>query len=203
MQQNAQEHQRKAERIETLLQEVAAFGDPCARTTTEELLQALLDMYGDALARTLELTVEYVQKQYPQASDDGLMEALAGDELVGSLLLLHGLHPVDIETRITRVLEDIGPYLTSQGSSVALIGIHNGSVHLRLESNSNGHSCPSSMATLKSAIEEAVYKAAPDLDELHIEGIGEPVPRTGIPVTFTPHRRKEQKKGDLNARAEL
>src|SRR5213082_2432546 len=98
MPQKAQEHRRLAARIETLVQEVAAFPDPHARATTEELIQALLDMYGEGLARILELTAQ------SEASGHALIETFAGDELVSSLFLLHGLHPIDLGTRIARAL---------------------------------------------------------------------------------------------------
>src|SRR5437899_11975455 len=103
MPQKAQEHRRLAARIETLVQQVAAFPDPQARATTEELVQALLDMYGEGLARLLELTAQ------SEASGYKLIETFAGDELLSSLFLLHGLHPIDIETRIARALDEVRP----------------------------------------------------------------------------------------------
>src|SRR5437016_11715445 len=105
MPQEVQEHNQRAARIETLVQEVAAFPDPHARATAEELVQALLDMYGEGLARMLELTAEM------GASGLALIETFAGDDLLGSLFLLHGLHPLDIETRIARALVEVRPYL--------------------------------------------------------------------------------------------
>src|SRR5690349_15366920 len=98
MQQEKQEHRQRAEHIESLLQTVAAFTDQQARATTEELVQALLDMYGEALTRILELT------EQSTASGHALIEMFASDELLSSLLLLHNLHPVDIEKRIEYAL---------------------------------------------------------------------------------------------------
>lgn len=178
------EERRRTERIETLIQEVSSFPDPHARATTQELIQALLDMYGEGLARMLELTAE------TEASGLTLIEALAGDDLVGSLFLLHGLHPVDIETRIARALVDVRPYLKSHGGNVELLRVQDGIAYLRLEGSCHG--CPSSTITLKLAIEEAVYKAAPDLDGLQVEGVTEPPPRAAIPVKFVPPKRKER-----------
>jgi Fe-S cluster biogenesis protein NfuA/nitrite reductase/ring-hydroxylating ferredoxin subunit len=183
MQQDLQEHQRRATRIEELIQEVAAFPDPQARATTQELIQALLDMYGEGLARLLELTAQ------SKASGYALIETFASDELLTSLFLLHGLHPLDIETRITRALDEVRPYLKSHGGNVELIKVEEGVAYLRLEGSCHG--CPSSTITLKSAIEEAINKAAPDLDGLKVEGVTEPPARPGIPVTFVPSRRKD------------
>ena len=186
MQQDIQEHQRRAERIETLIQEIATFPDPHARATTEELLQTLLDMYGEGLARILELTVQ------TEASGHALIEAFASDDLVGSLFLLHGLHPVDIETRIAQALAEVRPYLQSHGGNVEFIKVEEGVAYLRLEGSCHG--CPSSTITLKLAIEEAIYKAAPDLDRLEVEGVTDPPPRPGMPVTFIPPKRSKEGK---------
>src|SRR5256712_13067666 len=109
MQQDLQEHQRRAARMEALIQEVATFPDPQARATTEELIQALLDMYGEGLARMLELTAQ------SEASGYALIETLASDDLLSSLFLLHGIHPIDIETRIVQALDEVRPYLKSHG----------------------------------------------------------------------------------------
>ena len=50
-------------------------------------------------------------------------DQLTGDELVASVLLLHGLHPVDLETRVRGALEKTRPYLKSHGGNVELVGI--------------------------------------------------------------------------------
>src|SRR5579859_6562172 len=115
MQQDMQERQRRAERIETLIQEVSTFSDPHTRGTTEELIQALLDMYGEGLARVLELTNQ------SEAAGYALIETLASDDLVGSLFLLHDLHPIPIETRVARALVEVRPYLKSHGGNVEFI----------------------------------------------------------------------------------
>ncbi len=183
MQQDMQERRRGAERIETLIQEVSAFSDPRARATAEELVQALLDMYGEGLARLLELTAQ------SEASGYALIETLASDDLVGSLFLLHGLHPIDIETRVAKALVGVRPYLKSHGGNVEFIRVEDGIAYLRLEGSCHG--CPASTVTLKLAIEEAIYKAAPDLDGLQVEGVIDPPPRPGTPITFVPPRKRK------------
>jgi len=75
MPQEVQEHRRLAARIEKLVQEVAEFPDPHARATAQELVQALLDMYGQGLARLLELTAE------TEASGLALIDTFASDDL--------------------------------------------------------------------------------------------------------------------------
>ncbi len=178
-----QEHHHLAARIETLIQEIAKFPDPHARATAEELVQALLDMYGEGLNRLLELTAG------TEASGLALIDTFADDELLSSLFLLHGLHPIDIETRVIQALDEVRPYLKSHGGNVDLVKVENGIAHLRLEGSCHG--CPGSSMTLKLAIEEAIYKAAPDLSELQVEGVTDPPPRPGIPVTFVPTKRSK------------
>ena len=183
MQQDQQEHLRRAERIEMLIQEVNDIPDSHSRTIVEELVQALLDMYGEGLSRILELTAR------SEASGDELINTFTQDDLLSSLFLLHELHPEDIETRVARALVDVRPYLKSHGGNVELVKIDKGVAYLRLEGSCHG--CPSSTITLKLAIEEAIYKAAPDLVELQVEGVTDPPPRPGKPITFVPPKRRK------------
>ena len=181
MPQEVQEQRRQAARIETLIQEIAAFSDPHARETSEELVRALVDMYGEGLSRLLEITAD------SEASGLDLIDAFACDELLSSLFLLHGLHPLDIETRVMQALDEVRPYLKSHGGNVEFVRVEAGIAHLRLEGSCHG--CPGSTITLKLAIEESIYKAAPDLDGLQVEGVTEPPPRPGKPITFVPPQR--------------
>jgi Fe-S cluster biogenesis protein NfuA/nitrite reductase/ring-hydroxylating ferredoxin subunit len=85
------------------------------------------------------------------------------------LLILHGLHPFDLETRVRQALDKVRPYLGSHGGNVELLGVTaEGVVRLRLAGSCHG--CPSSQVTLKYAIEEEIYKAAPDLTAIQVEG---------------------------------
>lgn len=183
MQHGMQEHQRKAARIEALVQEVASFTDPHTHAITEELIQALLDMYGDGLARLLEITAS------ADTAGVTLINTFAHDDLLSSLFVLHGLHPLDIEARILQALDQIRPSLKSQGGSVELVRVEDGIAYLRLQ-NTN-HSCGASTATLKTALEEAIYQAVPDLNGLEVEGASDAPPRTAIPMTFVPPRRRK------------
>jgi Fe-S cluster biogenesis protein NfuA len=165
---------QRMRRMETLLQEADRFADPAARDTVRELVQLLMDLHGAGLAKMLALAA--------QGGEAGraLIETFARDELVASLLLLYGLHPVDFETRVRLALEKVRPYLSSQGGSVELLGTTDGIIRLRLEGKGNG--CPSTLRTLQLAIEEALHEAAPDLVEIRVEGAEAP----GGGTTFIP-----------------
>jgi Fe-S cluster biogenesis protein NfuA len=142
------------ERVEALLDEVEAF-PPAQREVATELVQALLDLYGDGLSRIVaagEVPVE--------------------DEVVAHLLLLHGLHPVPVQERVSGALDEVRPYLVAHGGGVELVGVHEGVVQLRLEGACHG--CPSSARTLQSAVEEAIMRAAPDVERIEAEGVTAP-----------------------------
>ena len=146
---------RRVERVEALLEEVETLSDPVAREMATELVQALLDMYGEGLARD-------------RRARRRRREALAEDELVSHLLLLHGLHPVP--------RRGAGAGGAGRGPAVPRVArrrrgaarVDDGVVRLRLEGSCSG--CPSSTMTLKLAIEDAIHKAAPDVERIEAEG---------------------------------
>ena len=152
-------------RVDALLEELEGAIGAVPRDTALELVQALLDLYGEGLARM----VEHVAAR----DEDGeLARALGDDELVSHLLLLHGLHPVALERRVRDALAEVRPYLASHGGDVELLGVEDGVVRLALRGSCDG--CASSTATLKLAIEDAIHKAAPDVVGIEAEGTAAP-----------------------------
>ena len=92
--------------------------------------------------------------------DPDAVRRLADDEVVGNLLVLHDLHPDDVDTRVQRALDQVRPYLGSHAGGVSLSGVdEDGVVHLRLEGSCDG--CPSSALTVKNAIEDAILRPRP------------------------------------------
>ena len=153
-------------RIETLLTEVRARADGPVLDMTEELVRLLAEVYGAGLERILEIVDEG-----PGGAE--VIARLADDELVASLLLLHDLHPIDVETRIEVALDKVRPYLGSHAGGVDFLGVDDdGVVRLRLEGSCNG--CPSSTVTVKLAIERAIEEAAPEVTGIAVEGVVAP-----------------------------
>jgi Fe-S cluster biogenesis protein NfuA/nitrite reductase/ring-hydroxylating ferredoxin subunit len=183
--------QERVARMETLLGEIEALKDPNARSKAAEVVAVLLDLYGDGLARMMEVIARGEERKRN-------FEAFAQDELISHLLLLHGLHPLDVETRVIGALEEVRPYLQSHGGNVELLGIEGGVARVRMEGSCDG--CPSSAMTLKLAIEEAVLKAAPDLEGVEAEGmVEEPPPQPTTTFVAGPTlRRKEKKQPEEN-----
>ena len=147
-------------KLEALLEGLELLDDP-ARERATEAVQALVELYGAGLER---IVAEVAERD----RDGQLAEALAADELVSHLLLLHDLHPVPLEARVRGALDEVRPYLESHGGDVELLGLEDGVVRLRMEGSCSG--CPSSTVTLKLAIEEAIYKAAPEVTAIEAEG---------------------------------
>ncbi len=100
------------------------------------------------------------------ASGD-IARAFAEDELVSHLLLLHGLHPIPLQARVLDALGEVRPYLESHGGNVELLEVGGSTVRLRMQGSCSG--CPSSAMTLKLAIENAIQKAAPEIEEVLAE----------------------------------
>jgi len=170
----------RAAQIGSLLERIESLPDPAVRAAASEILQGLLALYGEGLARMLAI----VRQRDDPSAGAAMLDAFAADELIAHLLLLHDLHPVDVETRVARALEGVRPYLQSHGGNVELIGVDGGVARLRLQGSCHG--CPSSTITLKLAIEEAIWKAAPDLDGIDAEGVAAPPPPIAIPTGFIP-----------------
>jgi Fe-S cluster biogenesis protein NfuA/nitrite reductase/ring-hydroxylating ferredoxin subunit len=161
------------ERINTLL-EASAAGGVVARERAEELVRLVADLYGAGLERVLTILYEGGHL------GDDMLDALAADELVSSLLLVHGLHPYDVQTRVEHALEGVRPYLGSHGGDVELLEVtEDDVVRLRLLGSCDG--CASSSVTLKLAVEGAIEAAAPEVTGIEVE-----TPAVSTPVTAGP-----------------
>lgn len=160
------------EKIEGLVRTIENLPDASARSSAVALMQALMEFHGDGLDRMMEIIAA------TGAEGSFVFDKFAGDEIVSSLLLLYGLHPLSLEDRVSQALEKVRPYLDSHGGNVELLGINDGVVKLRLEGSCK--SCPSSSVTLKLAIEEAIYVAAPDVVSIEAEGTSPQPAQTGF-----------------------
>jgi Fe-S cluster biogenesis protein NfuA/nitrite reductase/ring-hydroxylating ferredoxin subunit len=162
------------ERIDTLL-EASAAGGVVARERAEELVRLVADLYGAGLERVLTILHEGGHL------GDDMLAALAADDLVSSLLLVHDLHPYDVPTRVEQALDSVRPYLGSHGGDVELLGVSDdGVVRLRLLGSCDG--CASSSVTLKLAVEGAIEAAAPEVVGIEVEMPAESAPVTAGPV---------------------
>jgi Fe-S cluster biogenesis protein NfuA/nitrite reductase/ring-hydroxylating ferredoxin subunit len=144
------------DRIQTLL-DASAAGGAVARERAEQLAREVADLYGAGLERIMAMAV---------AANPELAETFTRDDLVASLLLVHGLHPHDIGRRVADALESVRPYLGSHGGDVHLLGVDGDVVRLRFAGSCK--SCPSSAVTLELAVEDAVRAAAPEISSIEV-----------------------------------
>ncbi|HEY6473848.1 MAG TPA: NifU family protein [Acidimicrobiales bacterium] len=151
---------QSGERIEQALSELAQRADAPTLNLAEELLRLVSELYGAGLERVLEIV---------RARSPDLVDELAADELVASLLLVQGLHPDSIEARVEEALASVRPFLGRHGGDVELLALDDevGAVKLRLLGSCDG--CPSSAATLRGAVEVAILEKAPEVTRIVVE----------------------------------
>jgi Fe-S cluster biogenesis protein NfuA len=148
-------------RIEELVRRLAEIPDPESRETAHEMMEAILELHGSGLERMMEIVFD--QGDAGKAA----VRRFAADELVASLLLLHDLHPDDIETRVRRAL-------SKTHGDAELVSVFEGVVRVRLVGGTHGS---------RDSVEALVRDAAPDLAELVIEEAMQPPVHDFVPLT--------------------
>jgi Fe-S cluster biogenesis protein NfuA len=140
-------------RLNELLGELEETPGP-AGDIAREALSALTRVYGEALARALGCVADTTR---PRA-------AFLGDELLGHLLVLHGIHPEAVGDRVARVIRDMSEAVGDRGGTVELVGIEDGVAIVRLSK----HGCGSSIAGIDEVIREEVLAMAPELSGVEV-----------------------------------
>ena len=155
--------ERLVERVAELQTRLAAAGDPATRELADELVSAVVQMYGAGLERVLAALLA--------GGEHGRLLAvgLADDPLVATLLLIHDLHPVALEDRVQAALDSVRPYMESHGGNVELLSLQDGVARIHLRGSCSD--CSASSLTLELAIKQALEDAAPDLEGLEVEGV--------------------------------
>lgn len=156
---------REGKRIQEIVEQIEAMPNPAARALMQECMESVLSFYGDGIARILEV-VKRSGIGGQKAYDD-----LLHDNVVSGLLLIHGLHPHDLATRLRAALDKVRPYMESHGGNVELLSLENDFARLRLQGSCK--TCPSSAVTLELAVRHAIEAACPDLAGFAVEGAAE------------------------------
>jgi Fe-S cluster biogenesis protein NfuA len=138
----------RVRRLEELLERLEHLPGPAAQIALEAI-ESLVEIYGTALARVTAMAEAATLSP----------RSLAGDEVVGHLMLLHGLHPDPPEHRITRALDEVRPRL-GERDDVELAGIQDGVATIRV---TVAGGCSATAAALAASVREAVLAAAPEL----------------------------------------
>lgn len=147
-------------KLDEALSELETLPEGQGRDASVEALQILLLVYGEGMQRM-------VGKVLALAGQEGV-QSFMGDELIEHLLVLHDVHPEELQTRAERALDQVRPYLQSHGGDVEFLELVDGVARLRLNGSCDG--CPSSAVTLRSAVEEALKSALPEVIRVEAEG---------------------------------
>lgn len=139
--------QAETGRIAQLLDDVRELAPAPAWERVEELLQRMLALQREGLTRLL-------AHARAAGADDRFEKKLDADELVSSLLLLHGLHPVPPKERVRRALSDLRPQLSARGAHAELLAVADGTVRVAYAGPANG---------LQDLLRRALEDAAPDV----------------------------------------
>lgn len=165
--------QKKMQRVGDMVERLESAADPSVRAMARELVESLMALHGAGLERILELIADSGE------SGEAIIRKCGHDELVSSLLLLYGLHPDSMQTRVERAIEKTRPFLQSHSASAELVSIGgDGKVSVRVHLKAGG--CGSTAATVKATLESAVQDAAPDAMAIVVEDPAEALSQTGF-----------------------
>jgi Fe-S cluster biogenesis protein NfuA/nitrite reductase/ring-hydroxylating ferredoxin subunit len=157
-------------RVQALQEQLDGSGaDPAVLDLAGELVSAVVEMYGEGLARILST---------PEG--ERLAVAMSEDPVVATLLFIHDLHPVPLEQRVQDALDTVRPYMESHGGNVELLGVEDGVARIHLRGSCSD--CSASSVTLELAVKRALEEAAPDLAGLEVEGMAPQMSGLGLPM---------------------
>jgi hypothetical protein len=150
--------QESIQDIERLIERLERADDPEARENAQLLVRAVLDLHRTALAKIVELVGH-------AGEGAAMIGAFGRDDLIGSVLALHGLHPASLEVRAMAAIERIAP----SGWTFDLLDV--GAGILRVRATRSGDARRLATADrVRALVEQAVAQAAPDAERLEFEG---------------------------------
>ena len=165
------EFRERLQGIGQLISGLEEITDSKAQSSARELTQLIMELHCAGLEKMMEII--FAQG----AAGVEIIDQLGRDRVVSSLLVLHGLHPDDLATRVSRAVELIAAKLRKQEVEVQLLSVNEQTV--RVSAQTNAHACGSTAATVRAEIEDAIYEAAPEVGSLVIEGL-EPKSASGF-----------------------
>ncbi len=146
-------------RIEELVHQLEAAADAETRSVALRLMEAVLELHGTGLEKMMEIVFD--------SGEPGraAIRRFAGDNIVSPLLVLHGLHPDDLETRALQAVNQLH-------GRAELIGVFEGNVRVRLTGEGRG---------LKESVEASLLSAVPDASAVIVEDA--PPSNTFVPLS--------------------
>ncbi len=163
------------ERVQELQAALDAERDSATRELAEELVSAIVQLYGEGLERILTVLMANGEEGVNLAAE------LTEDPLLSTLLLIHDLHPVSLTDRVQGALDSVRPYMESHGGNVELLSLEEGIARIHLQGSCSD--CSASSVTLELAIKQALEQAAPDLAGLEVEGVAPQLTGLALPIS--------------------
>jgi len=161
---HCEDPQHALNRLQELIRVLDTHPDPSAKETTRELLALVLDLHGIGLAKLMGIVTA--------AEDEtSILARLVENKQVEAMLLLHGLHPDDLETRVRHAVDRLRPHLGVHGLRLDVVEIASGTVRLRVHGRGAATIKAPLLWTLPGEIEDAVVEAAPDVEKVLIDGL--------------------------------
>ncbi|HEY3802329.1 MAG TPA: hypothetical protein VGL61_06965 [Kofleriaceae bacterium] len=154
--------QAESAQLERILGELRELVNPAAWLRIEQALSITTRLYGAGLANALE---------HATAAGAGVAQLsmlIDADELLASLLVLHGLHPLSTDARVRRTMAALA---TELGCALDVIEL--GPTRLTLRANGELGGAMSARVA-EGVIRHALEAAAPELAAVDIVGL--PVP---------------------------
>jgi hypothetical protein len=116
-----------------------------------QAVETLVDVYGEALCR--------IRDNLADRPD--ILAALAADELLRHLMLLHRIHPDPSKVRVDRAVRDAAHQARTSGARVELVEVHDDVAVVRVASGSCG-ACGDT-ATVQDLVRDEILAAAPEV----------------------------------------
>lgn len=153
--------------IEHLLDEIRELVTRPAWDRVERVLGRIIGLYAAGLARALH------HARNAGVTADAFDGMLRDDDLLSSLLVLHGLHPLSTEQRVEHALTRARAELGIGETQLALVEIEAGVVRLRATGMLGGGAMASRVA--EAAIRRAIEDAAPEIAAVELAGAEPPI----------------------------
>jgi hypothetical protein len=148
--------------IERVLDELHELVVPAAWQRVEQVMRLTVALYGTGLAHALDIARR-------AGANSTFDELCADDELLASLLVLHGLHPMTTAERVERTLATLRSELGLTDPELAVVSLDNGVLELDAPGGLTGAAM--SPRAAEGAIRRALEAAAPELAEIAVSGI--------------------------------
>jgi hypothetical protein len=139
-------------KLESAIARLEALEDPAARAVAREVVSAVLELHGEGLRRLSS------RLHGLGAEGERILRDVLEDEVVASVLLLHGLHPLPIEARVRQALGRVCTSGAGQGERVEVLSADEATVRLRVTSSED----------FRRTVTRAVAEAAPEVGRVEI-----------------------------------